>query len=139
MWPSGEVWFSVETGFTGPNSEVYRAGDLLSDQGYVVQRNLELVAPFAPLEDLADFGLDALFIITDASPPVASPRLRPIVRPGAAGEVSLEWDAAGRVSQVFRAPSVSGPWSPISPVLTDRKFIDRGVPAEGSFYRLDHW
>jgi hypothetical protein len=38
----GEVWFSVETGFCGSHFESYGRGDLLSDEAYVVYRNLDL-------------------------------------------------------------------------------------------------
>jgi hypothetical protein len=40
----------------------------LSDQGYIVFRNTELLSPFAPTEAVADFGLDALAVITNAPP-----------------------------------------------------------------------
>ena len=71
VWPSGEIWFSTEEGFQDGALGPIAAGDLLSDQGYVVYRNLELLGPFAPIEDLADFGLDALFLVSDAVPAVA--------------------------------------------------------------------
>jgi hypothetical protein len=63
------VWFSVETGFYGQHFDFYAPGDLLSDRGYVVARNLDLLTAFAPLEDLGDFGLDAVFVVTDPVPP----------------------------------------------------------------------
>jgi hypothetical protein len=37
-------------------------------------RNLELTRAFAPLEDLANFGLGALFIVTDAAASALSPK-----------------------------------------------------------------
>jgi hypothetical protein len=41
---------------------------MLSDQGFIVVRNLDLVQPFSPLEDLADFGLNGLWLVTDLAP-----------------------------------------------------------------------
>lgn len=139
VWPSGEVWFSVETGFQGPHLEPYGHGDLLSDQGYVVARNLELVGPFQPIEDLADFGLDALFIITDVASPAATPRFTRIRHQGATSVVELEWAGGGRVWQVLRSKSLPGDWSPVSPILPDLNFDDTGATANQSFYRLRQW
>jgi hypothetical protein len=139
VWPSGEVWFSVETGFYGQHFEPYGHGDLLSDQGYVVARNLELVGPFQPLEDLADFGLDGLFIITDAAPPAPAPSFTRIRRLRATGIVELEWEGKGRVWQVLRATNVPGPWTPVSPILPDLMFDDTSATSSQSFYRLRQW
>jgi len=60
--PGGEVWFSTETDFEDRLLGVVRHGDLLSDRGWIVARNKQLMAPFGPLEELVDFGLDALNI-----------------------------------------------------------------------------
>jgi hypothetical protein len=139
VWPSGEVWFSVETGFQGQHFEPYNHGDLLSDQGYVVARNLELVGPFQPLEDLADFGLDALFVITDAVPPAPAPSFTLIRRQRATGVVELAWEGKGRAWQVLRSATVLGPWTPVSPILPDLMFDDRTASANESFYRLRQW
>ena len=67
VWPSGEVWFSITTSFTDLRLGHIGYGDLLSDTGRVVIRNLDLLGPFAPVEDLADFGLDALTIVWPGS------------------------------------------------------------------------
>ncbi len=58
-----EIWFSVEIGFPDAKRGWIGHGDLLSTHGYVVVRNRDLVAPFGPLEDLADFGLDAAMLL----------------------------------------------------------------------------
>jgi len=63
VWPHGEIWFSIEEGFADKRWGPIGQGDLLSDTGRVVARNLELLEPFAPIEDLADFGLDGLHIV----------------------------------------------------------------------------
>lgn len=60
VWPSGEVWFSIEADFVDSKWGRIGHGDILSDTGRVVARNSELLAPFGPIEDLADFGLDGL-------------------------------------------------------------------------------
>ena len=61
--PWKEVWFSTEKGFTDANLGPISDGDLLSSWGYVVARNLELVERFGPIEDLDNFGLDAVNIV----------------------------------------------------------------------------
>ncbi|MBN2271595.1 MAG: hypothetical protein JXN61_13335 [Sedimentisphaerales bacterium] len=63
VWPNGEVWFSITTSFTDLRLGHIGYGDLLSDTGRVVIRNLDLLGPFAPVEDLADFGLDTVTIV----------------------------------------------------------------------------
>lgn len=139
VWPSGEIWFSTEVGFSGQHFEHYGPGDLLSDQGYVVFRNLELVGAFAPIEDLADFGLDALFIVSDATPPSPSPRFTAINRQTASGAMELQWDGEGRVFQVERAGEVAGPFLPLSEIVPDLSFADTKPAPSLSFYRLRQW
>lgn len=139
VWPSGEIWFSTEEGFHGPHFEFYAPGDLLSDQGYVVFQNLELVSAFAPLEDLGDFGLDALFIVSDASPSAPAPRFTRVNRQAATGAIELEWDGAGRVFQVQRAGDAAGPYAPVSEIVPDLLFKDSTSLPSQSFYRLRQW
>lgn len=57
--PNGEIYFSVEEGFFDAVYGPISAGDLLSDAGYVVARNYELVRSFHPMS-VRDVGLDAL-------------------------------------------------------------------------------
>jgi len=66
---------STEEGFNDTQLGLIREGELLSDQGYIVFRNLELTSSFAPAEDMADFGLDAIYVVTNATPPAPVPRL----------------------------------------------------------------
>ncbi|MCW5553578.1 MAG: hypothetical protein KIS67_15640 [Verrucomicrobiae bacterium] len=139
VWPNGEIWFSTEEGVHGQHFEFYAPGDLLSDQGYVVFRNLELVGAFAPLEDLGDFGLDALFIVSDASPSAPAPRFTRVNRGPATGVIELEWDGAGRVFQVKRAGNAAGPYSPLSEIVPDLFFNDTTSFPPQSFYRLRQW
>jgi hypothetical protein len=63
VWPHGEVWFSTKSSFPDQQYGMIGHGDLLSSYGKVVLRNRELLERFAPIEDLADFGLDALEIL----------------------------------------------------------------------------
>lgn len=58
--PNGTILFSVEQGFVDDRFGPVGHGDLLSDNGHLIRRNLDLVWPFEPFEDLDDFGLDAL-------------------------------------------------------------------------------
>jgi hypothetical protein len=139
VWPSGEIWFSTEDGFNGQHFEHYGPGDLLSDQGYVVFRNLELVGAFAPIEDLADFGLDALFIVSDARPMSQAPRFTSVSRRTATGVVELQWQGEGRVFQVERAGEVTGPFSPLSEILPDLVFEDTSPAQPQAYYRLRQW
>jgi hypothetical protein len=62
VWPNGEVWFSTEVGFRDERWGAVSDGDLLSDVGRVVMRNRDLMAPFEPLEDVDNFGLDAVWV-----------------------------------------------------------------------------
>lgn len=139
VWPSGEIWFSTEEGFYGQHFEPYGHGDLLSDQGYVVFRNLELLNRFAPLEDLADFGLDGLFIVSDATPLPAAPRFNSVHRNPASGVVELQWQGEGRVFQVERANDLDGTFAPLSEIVPDLFFEDTNSPVSSAFYRLRHW
>jgi len=92
-------------GFPGRVPWCHPAGDLLSDDGYRVFGNLELVSAFAPLEDASDFGLDALFIVTDFTPPAPAPRLLGIDPHSGA----VFWEGQGRVFQLERAADPTGP------------------------------
>jgi len=61
--PRGEIWFSTEEGFVDANLGSITDGDLLSTSGYVVATNLELLRNFGPIEDLHNFGLDAVTVV----------------------------------------------------------------------------
>lgn len=138
VWPSGEIWFSTEEGFQDQQLGPILGGDLLSDQGLIVFRNLELMSAFTPIEDLDDFGLDGLFIVTDLAAQAAPPRFTGITRL-LPEFVSLRWEGQGRVFQVQGAEQVTGPYLPISSLGPDSIFDDSTASASGRFYRLRQW
>ena len=140
IWPGGETWFSTEKGFMDSSLGSVAAGDLLSDNGYIVFRNADLVSVFQPNPSLGDLGLDALYVITDATPPAPAPTLSLQTDTAAAG-VGLRWTGKGRVFQVERADALSSPFYPLSPILPDLHFDDAGslTNSKQHFYRLLEW
>jgi hypothetical protein len=139
VWSSGEVWFTLETGFQDRALGAITDGDLLSDQGYVVARNLDLVREFQPLEDLANFGLQGLFIVSDAGEPPAKPsRLDPIK---GAVTPALSWTGPGRVFQVEATDRLGEPFAAVSPLLTGRSWRDEGrsIAVGARHYRVRTW
>lgn len=137
--PGGEIWFSVEEGFTDNWLGSVQAGDLLSSFGHRVFSNGQLVAAFAPADPSPDHGLDALFVVTDAKPPALPPRIVKLRR--SAGSTGVDWDGDGDVFQLERAPSISGPWSPCSPILPDLTFDNACdlTAGDSGFYRVRQW
>ncbi len=141
VWPGGEIWFSLETGFQDQVLGFIQPGDLLSDQGYIVFRNSDLLTAFAPVENLPDFGLDALYIVTDTTPPAPAPMLS-VTTDSSTGNANLSWrKAAGRVFQVERADAVNGPFETLSDILPDLFFDEPGAITNRvqSYYRLRQW
>ncbi len=142
VWPSGELWFSVEESFEDDILGWINHGDLLSDRGEVLYRNLDLLRNFQPLEDLADFGLDGIYIVSDAVfAPTNTTRCVEIRAGKEDGGVILRWETSGRVRQLEKASAVLGPWEPVGPVTTDVVFIDTNAPVglTQAFYRLREW
>jgi len=137
--PSGEIWFSVEEGFLDKRLGQVSPGDLLSSLGYRVLSNAALLAAFAPADPAQDYGLDALFVVTDLQPPRPPPC---IVRHSRIGNrLWLEWDGEGDVFQVETAPTCNGPWTPCTEVVPDLS-CDNPCTASTSapgFYRLRQW
>ncbi|MHB1308576.1 MAG: hypothetical protein ACYDC1_08480 [Limisphaerales bacterium] len=141
LWPGGEVWFSTEEGFESATEGVITDGDLLSSRGYVVYRNLDLVRWFQPLEDLANFGLTSLFVISDATAPPKASTLLPPGFSGTPAAPGLRWELAGRCAQVERAFRVEGPYRATSPLILDTEWADPLATGreEMMFYRLRQW
>jgi hypothetical protein len=137
--PSGEIWFSVEEGFMDNRLGQVQAGDLLSSLGYRVFSNAALLAAFAPTDPSQDYGLDALFVVTDTQPPKPPPRIVSCSQSG--GCLELGWDGEGAVFQLETAPSLGGPWTPVGEVVPDLSGVSPcAVDASGrGFYRLRQW
>ena len=140
IFPSEEIWFSVEQGFTDSRLGPLQAGDLLSNFGYRVFSNQELLAAFAPADPSQDYGLDALFVVTDTIPPQLPPR---IVKMTSSRSVNhLAWDGDGQVFEVESSSTPLGPWAPASPILPDLSWDGGSNSAAGAnfgFYRLRQW
>ncbi len=141
VWPHGGIWFSTEEGFQSQAFGAIQAGDLVSAQGLIVYRTQVWLPAFAPVEDPSDFGLDALFIVTDVTPAAPPPNFTRITANQASGTISLQWDGPGGVFQVEKAEVVTGPFLPFSPIQPDLSFDDPKALAGKvtSFYRLRQW
>lgn len=123
--PNGEIWFSLEEGFVDGVLGRIQPGDLLSDQGYIVYTNLALISAFAPKEELADFGLDSLYVLFGTTPQLGITR--------SDGGIVIEWDAPLGVVQ--EADSPSGPWQDVLPVGTSSPYM-LASPSGPRFFRL---
>ena len=136
--PSGEIWFSVEEGFSDKVLGAVQAGDLLSSLGYIVFKNQDLLQPFAPADPSQDYGLDALFLVLDTQRPKSAPR---IVRQFRSGDLMhLEWEGEGDVFQVEQVPALLGAWAPCSEIVPDLSCDIRCDKAtSSSFYRVRQW
>jgi hypothetical protein len=135
--PYGEIWFSVEEGFTDNKLGVIHAGDLLSSYGYRVFSNGDLLAAFSPVDPSTDHGLAALFVVTDTQPLKLAPR---ILRKGWIGSsFYLEWDGGGDVFQVETAPGLNGNWTTNSEIIPDSFFDAPTNAAAAAFYRIRQW
>jgi len=67
---NGRVLFSVEEGFCDRHYGWIDDGDLLCECGCVIRRNRALMDVWRPLEDLHDFGLDAIELVRPGVTPV---------------------------------------------------------------------
>jgi hypothetical protein len=138
FWPGGEIWFSTATGFTDTQLGEISDGDLLSDAGYVVYRNADLTAALQPLGDPpTDFGLDVVYVVSDFD--ATADRVTMDVRfDRTNNSATFSWKGNGRVSQIFRAPEVIGPWEAWTPIFLGATF-SHPVDGAHSFYRLRQW
>lgn len=137
--PGGEIWFSLDEDFIDNQLGPIQAGDLLSNRGYRVFRNQELVRAFAPKDPTLDYGLDAVFIVTDTCPPKPPPRITKWVQSG--NLIHFEWDGEGDVFQLESAPGLPGPWLPCNPIvpgLAGDAIYDSTVSGMG-VYRVRQW
>lgn len=139
VWPGGEVWFSVAEGFLDGQLGSISDGDLLSDQGYIVFRNLELLGAFAPLEKPTNFGLDGLFLVTDVSEPAGAPALAAPRTDRLKNSATLGWTGKGRVFQVEKTQDLLYPFTPTSPIIPGASWTDNAAVSASGFYRLRQW
>ncbi len=140
VWPSGEIWFSTEQDFNDQGIGAISEGDLLSDQGYVVFRNLELVQRFKPLEKIANFGLDGLYIVTDVSASTVGPVLSSPLIARAQDMAFLRWQSPGRVVQLEKTTDLRFPFAEASPIIPGTNWIGTPLQFNGSvFYQLRQW
>jgi hypothetical protein len=137
--PSGEIWFSVEEGFVDNRLGSIAGGDLLSNRGWRVFRNEDLVRAFAPDDPKVDYGLDGVFVVTDTCTPKPPPRITRWDR--TQDSLRFDWEGEGGVFQMESAPGLMGPWSPCSeilPGLTGGAVWD-GTGAGTRVYRVRQW
>src|SRR6185295_2333040 len=110
-------------GFTDNRLGVVRPGDLLSDLGYRVFSNQDLVAALGPADPSPDYGLDALFVVTDTKHPNSPPRIAKQILSN--DLIHFEWDGEGEVFQLENTLSLSGVWLPCSPIIPDLSYDAR--------------
>lgn len=142
VWANGEIWFSTERGFQDAQLGPISPGDLLSDIGAIVFRNRDFVARFDPADQTNDFGLDALFLITDTVAEPTRPRITSFTVDTLAAK-RLEWTGNGRVFQVEAIPRLTAPllfW-PETHIIPDFSydFPVRDAIYNQFFYRLRQW
>lgn len=138
VWPSGEVWFSTGMTVELEGFRLLLDGDLLSSTGRVIYGNLELLTWFGPLEDAANFGLDALVIATDATEPSPEPPVATLQVEAARQQILVRWTGRGRFFQVEAAASPAGPFNPVTPLVVARSQT-LPLTAETAYYRVRQW
>lgn len=141
IWWSGEIWFSTTTGFMDGELGQISTGDLLSDAGYIVYRNSDLTAALQPVGDApTDFGLDAVYVISDSSAAPEGAKIDAVIVPGN-DSILLNWAGQGRVFQVQRARDINGPWEAITPIIPELNYEDLDTISgkQRAFYRVRQW
>lgn len=134
-WPHGEAWFSVRKGFHSAVAGTVWPGDVLSTGGWVVYRNLELLEGFGPLEDLADFGLEGLFVLTDlAAASDAGWVAGSLVEHG----MLVEGIGRARAWQLEWAPDLGGRFERVGSPTPWARWI-RPTDGRAGFYRVRSW
>lgn len=134
-WPHGEAWFSVRNGFQSAVAGTVRPGDLLSTRGWVIYRNLDLMEGFQPLEDLADFGLEGLFVLTDLAPAPDCGSAR-CIRLG--DGMVVEGVGWARAWQLEWAPSLGVPFEAVGNPTPWARWT-RMTGGEAGFFRVRSW
>lgn len=134
-WAHGEAWFSVRNGFQSAVAGTVRPGDVLSTWGWVVYRNLELMEGFQPLEDLADFGLEGLFVLTDlaAVAEAGAVRWRRVE-----DAMVVEGVGKARAWQLEGATALGGPFELVGPPTPWARWV-RPTGVGAGFLRARAW
>jgi hypothetical protein len=110
----------------------------------VAYHNYQLLRAWNGPAPTNDFGLDALFVISDISPPAPSASKTVLATPSLTadppGSLLLQWVRGDHVFQLEKATDPAGPYLPLGPILTDATFTDAGgqTNAQG-FYRVHQW
>ncbi len=140
VWPGGEVWFSVEQDFGDASLGQIQSGDLLSDQGFIVYRNQELLAAFTTANTTENFGLRGIHVVTDVAAPAPQPSITGyFITPE--GDLALSWQGGGRVFEIEQASTLTGPYGPSSVILpggTGTVSLTNPPPAE-AYFRVRQW
>jgi hypothetical protein len=141
IWPNGDIWFSTTSPFTGANATTFGDGDLLSDQGYIVARNSRLLRSFKPSDTSTDYGLDALYVVTDVRAPASPAQIKNVTLVANTGSIVLSWASTGHVFQVEASADAAGPYQSRGPITPDLVFEDGGVMTNQpqTFYRIGQW
>lgn len=141
IWPEGEIWFSTEESFESSTLGMVTHGDLLSNQGFIVFRNLEMVGAFQPLEDIANFGLDAVYVVTDMAKALDRPPVLAGIQMAPGGNsVQISWQGPGEVFQVESSATLNGPFTARSVITLDQSYEESFSRANApAFYRVRQW
>jgi hypothetical protein len=134
------MWFSTSLDFADSELGAVSHGDLLSDAGYIVYRNRDLVESLRPVDQTNDFGLDAVFVISDAAAADGATRLSASLD-ASNGSIVFIWAGGGRVFQLERAFEATGPWEAVTPIIATTRWDDFGAVKayKRAFYRLRQW
>ncbi len=138
VWPSGEVWFTTEADITNSKFGPLYSGDILSDQGYLVYRQEEVLQNLGSVPSDQKFGIHALYVISDAVTGANAPTITKLTR-NAAGQVTLEWSGSGHVYQVQAAGQVGGPFLPVSDYQVETVWNDPQPNSTEKFYQVLQW
>jgi hypothetical protein len=141
-WPHGETWFFTRAGFDDARSNSFAAGDLLSDQGYLIYRNAELLAGFVPAGIGQGLPLDGLYLVSDAIPlpqKAADVELKLALTNGPSSALQFSWKREGHTFQLERSSDPAGPFLPASPIILEGSYVEPDAPKPWAFYRLRRW
>lgn len=140
LLPKGQILFSIRGNVVAAGLKLGR-GDLSSDRGQGFRTHAQLRANSDPTVTTQDYGLAAMFLVTDLNPPAPPAALLGIHHDRPSHRVRLDRDGAGALFEVQRATRLTGPWESRSPILPDLSFEEgcKGTGDAQFFYRLQQW